>query len=62
MSAASCSGKERYQTPQMAHRVARRRNSSKGWRGMLERHLAPYRCKSCGHFHIGGQTRVKGNG
>lgn len=42
--AAMCEGKEAFETPQMAHRVAKRRR---------EFCVEPYRCRFCGLFHIG---------
>lgn len=47
---AACTGKERFQTPQLAWGVLlRERRRSRG--------LEAYRCDFCGRFHIG--TRLK---
>lgn len=46
--AATCVGKERFQTPQEAWKVARRHPD----RGH-------YRCPHCGRFHVGAQPRKR---
>jgi hypothetical protein len=44
---AMCEGKERFDNPQLARKVAKRRADRKGKVG------EPYRCPGCNGFHIG---------
>lgn len=48
--AAMCVGKERYETPQLAAKVCKRRRRS----GLK---VEPYRCLVCSSFHLGFPTR-----
>lgn len=48
---AQCEGKERFQSPNLAHKVAGRRRH-----GEWHEHRQPYRCKFCGFWHIGRPT------
>lgn len=55
-----CFGKERYQTPQLAAKVVKRRNAkgrtktAKSRVKPATRQLQHYQCRHCGFFHIGG--------
>lgn len=49
---AQCAGKEKYETPALAHAVARRRN-----RRSRDTRVNPYRCQYCGHYHMGTGRR-----
>lgn len=49
---AQCFGKESYPTPQLANKVARRRN-----RG--GRRLSVYKCPHCHMWHMGSPFRMK---
>ena len=46
---AGCVGKRPYQTWWQAKRGAIRVNRKEGRHG----HVEPYRCKGCGHWHLG---------
>lgn len=43
--AATCEGKQAFETPALAHRIARRK----------KRHV--YRCKFCGKWHIAEKSK-----
>lgn len=43
---ATCEGKERFETPQMAHSVLEARKATRSGR-------EAYRCPHCGYFHLG---------
>lgn len=51
-----CTGKERFSSPQVAAKSARRRNASKKHRGTLTRPLVSYRCPHWRMFHVGGAS------
>jgi hypothetical protein len=46
----ACEGKERYESPFLAHKVGARRNQ----RGIA---ISIYRCPHCGGFHQGNRER-----
>lgn len=48
---ASCRGKEAFSSPQLAKKVARRRQRKGRERGRMT--SEPYHCRFCGSFHIG---------
>lgn len=55
----ACHGKEAYSTPQLAARVAKRRNTSKQFRSKTPRNpLVAYRCQHCNMFHIGTSRKA----
>lgn len=50
--AAHCDGKQAFDSHQLAQRVASRRRGHSG-------HFHPYRCASCGKWHLGGNVVPK---
>lgn len=46
---AACAGKERFDTPQLANKVAKRRSQRR-------KREEPYRCPMCNGFHLGSPT------
>lgn len=54
--ASVCLGKESFSTPQLANKVQRRRAKHRGTYKVKQR---VYRCKTCGNFHIGTETKSR---
>lgn len=52
---ATCKGKQRFQTPQLANAVLRRGRKRKSASPDRARRHA-YRCPVCGFFHLGNST------
>lgn len=61
--AAACLGKEAFDSPQRASRAIRsmrNRKPRKNGREVQDRgKLGAYRCKFCGHWHVGAAPRTK---
>lgn len=52
-----CDGKEPFNSPQVAAKVARRRTAARKRGGQQDRPLISYRCPHCRLFHVGGMGK-----